>query len=208
VSARVSVDFFADLSCPWCYVGWESLKRAAALRANTSISVSWRTFMLNPDTPKEGVDRKSYLAKVMDPARLAAAQTTLEAMAAAADAPIALDAATRIPNTIDAHRVVHWAAGYSVAESVIDALFRAYFVDGRDIGQVEELIAIGESCGLDPGELRERLAGDLDRALVLGFHAAAAKLGISGVPVAVFNRKAALMGAESVENYGKALDAA
>lgn len=205
---RVTVDFFADLSCPWCYIGWQGLKRAAAIRTDVSVTVAWRTFMLNPETPKEGLDRKAYLAKIMDPARLAAAHATLDAMAAAAQAPIALDAATRIPNTIDAHRVVHWAASYNVAEPVIDALFQAYFVEGRDIGRAEALIAIGEGCGMDPGELRERLAGDLDRKLVLEFHAAAAKLGISGVPVAVFNRKTALMGAESVENYAKAIDTA
>lgn len=204
----LSVDFFADLSCPWCYVGWEGLKRAAEARRDVlALSVAWRTFMLQPDAPREGADRKAYLARY--PAdRLQAANATLMQMAQAAGAPLDLDAAERIPNTVDAHRLVHWAGQYGSAEAVIDALFRAYFVEGRDLGDVETLVAVGERCGLDPIETRQRLASDLDRARMRAFHDAALRIGVQGVPVAVFNRQHPVMGAESIEGYSRAIEAA
>jgi predicted DsbA family dithiol-disulfide isomerase len=203
------VDFFADLSCPWCYLGWEALKAAAASRRDAaSFSLTWRTFMLSPDTPSEGVDRQEFLSARYDAARLRAANDALKAAADAVGAPLNLDAATRIPSTIDAHRVVHWAASYGLAEAIIDALFQAYFVDGQDIGSADVLVSTAESKGLDPNEIRERLATDEDRKLIRDFHAAAARLGIQGVPVAIFNRKHPVMGAESVEGYTRAIDAA
>ncbi|MEJ0061065.1 MAG: DsbA family oxidoreductase [Terricaulis sp.] len=205
----IIVDFFADLSCPWCYVGWESLKAAAASRRDTaSFSLAWRTFMLSPDAPPEGYDRKDYLAARLDPARLRAANEALKAAANAAGAELNIDAATRIPSTVNAHRVVHWAASYGLAEAMIDTLFRANFVDGLDIGDTNVLVAAAESKGLDPNEVRTRLATDEDKKLIRDFHIAAARLGIQGVPVAIFNRKHPVMGAESVEGYARAIDAA
>lgn len=207
--ALVSVAFFADLSCPWCYVGWEGLKRAAAAqRDKVALQLAWRTFMLQPDTPREGADRKAYLAARFDSDRLRAAHEALQSAAAELGAPLDLDAATRIPNTTDAHRLVHWAGGQGVAEGVIDALFRAYFVDGRDIGDRDALVAIGESAGLDPIETRQRLESDLDRERMRSFHDVATQIGVQGVPVAVFNRKIPVMGAQGVEAYTRAIEAA
>jgi predicted DsbA family dithiol-disulfide isomerase len=205
----IIVDFFADLSCPWCYLGWEALKAAAASRRDAaSFSLAWRTFMLSPDAPAEGFDRKEYLGARYDAAHLRAANDALKSTADAVGAELNIGAATRIPNTIDAHRVVHWAASYGLAEALIDALFHAHFVDGLDIGDVNVLVTVAESKGLDPNEIRARLATDEDRKLILDFHTAAARLGIQGVPVAIFNRKHPVMGAESIEGYARAIDAA
>lgn len=205
----VTVDFFADLTCPWCYVGWSALKRAAAeKRERIAAHVAWRTFMLAPDTPAEGLDRASYLSERFPPERLAAAHAALNAAAAATETPLNLDAAIRIPNTRDAHRLVHWAAQDGVAEPVIDALFHAYFVEGRDIGARAELLRVAENAGLDPQETAQRLSSAQDQDVVLGFHTAAMRLGITGVPVAIFNRKIPVMGAETSEHYGEAFEAA
>ncbi|MES1199241.1 MAG: DsbA family oxidoreductase [Pseudomonadota bacterium] len=207
--ARVAIDFFADVSCPWCYVGWATLKHAAAQRkAQFAIGVAWRTFMLSPELPPEGLDRKAYLTQRFAPEQLRGAHAAIEAAANAVGAPLNIDAAARIPNTVDAHRVIHWAANYGAAEGVIDALFHAYFVDGKDISARDVLVAAAESAGLDPQEIAAKLATDEDRALVLGFHAAAAKLGIQGVPVALFNRRVPVMGAQDEATYLGALEAA
>ncbi|HWA00763.1 MAG TPA: DsbA family oxidoreductase [Caulobacterales bacterium] len=207
--ARVAIDFFADLTCPWCYIGWETLKRAAAARRDAiAVSVSWRSFLLSADTPAEGVDRRGYLAQRFAPEQLRAAHAALEEAAREIGAPLNIDAATRIPNTVDAHRLVHWAAQDGQAETMIDALYAAYFVAGEDIGAGSVLVAKAAEAGLDPLDIAARLASDLDRQLIVDFHAAAERFGVQGVPVAIFNKRLPVMGAQSETTYGKALDAA
>lgn len=206
--ASVRIDFFADLICPWCYVGWESLKRAAEARPHLRVSLSWRNFLLYPNAPAEGVDREAYLQERYgaEPEKLAASGAALRAAAEAAGAPINLAAAKRFPNTINAHRLVHWGAGQGIAEAMIDALFAAYFVEGRDIGDLEELVRIADSVGLDPAIVRDLLPSPADRGEILTLHQAAVNTGVTGVPVTILNRQAVLMGAETPEVYGEALD--
>lgn len=205
----VTIDFFADITCPWCHVGWAALKQAAAACAGEiAANVSWRGFLLAPDTPREGVDRKSYLVQRFEPEQLRAAHDALNAAAASAGVALHLDAPSRIPNTTDAHRLIHWASEQGVAEPIIDARFSAYWVEGRDIGEHRELVAIAESTGMDPQEIAGKLATDTDRAQILEAHSAGHSIGITGVPVAIFNRRVPVMGAQSADVYSRAIDAA
>ncbi len=204
--SRVDIDFFADLSCPWCYVGWASLKRAALARPNVSCRVQWRNFLLHPETPPDGIDRQAFFRDAYAPEQLAAIHKTLEAAAALAEAPLNLAAPTRLPNTINGHRLVRWAAAQGAAEAAIDALFAAYWVDGRDIGEDEVLVEIADAVGLDGDAVRALLLGDADRDEIAAMHNAATRIGVKGVPVAVLNRQAVLMGAESPDAYGMAID--
>lgn len=206
---RVTIDFFADISCPWCHVGWASLKQAAAQRqGQIAAQVAWRSFLLSPDTPPEGIDRRAYLTSKFAPEQLAAAHKALDDAAAAAGVELRLDAPTRIPNTIDAHRLIHWASGQNVAEPVIDALFAAYWIEGRDISVHAELTRIAESVGMDPHEVAAQLATDEDRGEILNIHAAAQGIGVTGVPVAIFDRRIPVMGAQAAAVYLRALDTA
>lgn len=207
MTRRASVDFFADVSCPWCYVGWAALKRAAEAREDLALSVAWRNFLLNPDMPRDGYDRREYLSKrFTDREKLNAIHEALNAAADAAGIVLNLERPARVPNTIDAHRLIHWAAGQRIAEAAIDAVFDAYWVEGRDIGAAETLHDIAGAIGLDADLVRDLLSGEADRDLILALHAKAVQFGVSGVPVAIVNGKALLMGAESPENYGHALD--
>lgn len=205
----VNVDFFADVVCPWCYVAWAALKKAAAAQRTTlGVSVAWRSFLLNPDIPPEGLDRAAVLETLFagTPDKAAASKAALQAAAAAADAPLDLAAAKRIPNTMNAHRLIHWAAQADVAETVIDSLFDAYFAHGAHIGETSVLAALGDQAGLDAAaSLRARLESDEDKEMILSLHAAAAKIGVQGVPMAILNRKIPVMGAESPDAYEAAL---
>ena len=208
--ATLHIDFFADVVCPWCYVGWEAMKRAIELRPHIDATLAWRNFLLSPDQPKEGADRLAYYAKraAADPERAAATREALMQAADAAGAPLDLNAARIMPNTVDAHRVIHWAAGQNKAEAAIDALFAAFFVRGDNIGDADVLGDVAQSIGLDGALVRELLASDADVATIKQYHEAAHRMGVSGVPVAIFQRKTMAMGAESPERYGKAIDAA
>jgi predicted DsbA family dithiol-disulfide isomerase len=202
----VSVDFFADLVCPWCYVGWEALKRAAEARPHIALNLAWRHFLINVDAPREGYDRRTYLEGKFDAERLKAISEALNAAARAAGAELHLEAPARTPNTIGAHRLIHWAAGQACAEAAIDGLFSAYWVQGRDIGDSVVLAEIANDIGLDPALVLNLLTGDADRDMIAKMHNAAVRAGVSGVPVTIFAGKAMLVGGQSPENFGRALD--
>ena len=204
---RAAIDLFADLTCPWCYVGWAALKQAAMATPDVTCSVAWRTFMLHPDMPAEGVDRRAYLKERFgdDPQRMAGVRAALMGAAQEAGAALDLDAPERLPSTVNAHRLIHWAAGQGKAEACIDALFEAYWANGLDISAIPVLAAVAEAIGMDGALVADLLAGDADKVAVSQLHTAAAQAGVQGVPVAVINRTAVLMGAESPAAYQRAI---
>jgi predicted DsbA family dithiol-disulfide isomerase len=135
------------------------------------------------------------------------ARDGLTALARAADVPLNLDASSVIPNTLKAHRLVHLASRYGLGEAAIDAVFVALWVEGVNIGETAQLLSIAERLGLDPHETASVLA-DPDHSDLLAMHQAAVKIGVQGVPVAIFNRKTPVMGAASVEEYKRAIETA
>lgn len=204
---RASIDLFADLTCPWCYVGWAALKQAALATPEVTCAVAWRSFLLHPDMPAEGVDRASFMKERFggDPERAAAIRAALMGAASEAGAALDLQAPERIPSTINAHRLIHWAAGQGRAEAAIDALFETYWTNGHDISEIPVLRAVAEAVGLDADLIADLLAGEADKGLIVEFHNVAARSGVRGVPVVLVNRTAVLMGAESPATYQRAL---
>lgn len=208
--ATVQIDFVADLCCPWCYVSWRALDVAMSAHPEITFERRWGAFLLRPDTPKEGFDRKVYLKKLFagQPERAEASRAALQAAADDAQAPLELEAAQKLPNTMNAHRLIEWANGQSRLVEMVDALFAAYFVGGRDIGDDAVLCDIAAEQGLDRAIVADLLAGEQDWARVADAHNAAVQAGVRGVPVVIFNQKFARQGAESVAAYARCLQAA
>ena len=142
------------------------------------------------------------------PEKARASRAALQAAADDAGAPIDLDAATVVPNTINAHRLVQWAAGQKLTIAAVDALFAAYFVDGRNIGDRDVLLDVAEAAGLDRAIVAKLIDSDADWNIVADAHNAAVEAGVRGVPVTLFNSRFARQGAESVAVYARMLDAA
>jgi predicted DsbA family dithiol-disulfide isomerase len=206
----VRVDFIADLSCPWCYVAWRALDKAILARPDLSVERVWGPFLLRPDAPPYGVDRRAYLAKLFEgqPEKAAASRAGLEAAARDADAPLDMNAAEVFPATADAHRLIFWAAGQGVLLRAIDALFAAYHVEGRNIGDHDVLKSIAAGIGLDAVLVGDLLRSERDWSLVADGHNGAVEAGVRGVPVTLFNARQAHQGAESVAGYARMLDLA
>lgn len=204
------IDFIADLCCPWCYVAWGALDRAVLARPDLSIERSWGTFLLRPDAPAEGVDRVAYLAKIFadQPERARLSREALIAAAADAGVPLDLDAAKVFPNTIDAHRLVAWASGQDKLLDAVNALFGAYFVEGRNLGDRGVLLDVAAGIGLDRAIVADLYARDADWNLVADGHNTAVERGVRGVPVTVFNGRFARQGAESTATYAQLIDTA
>ena len=146
----VKLDILSDPICPWCYIGKAQLDRALAERPNHPFQIEWHPFQLNPDMPPEGADRRAYMeAKFGGREGALKAYAPVVERAEAEGLTLNLDRIERTPNTLNAHRLIHWAGIEGRQTAAVSALFRAYFVDGRDIGDTEVLTDIADSLEMD-----------------------------------------------------------
>jgi len=179
------IDIVSDAICPWCLIGKRQLERALPVLAAEGMrfSVQWNPFQLNPDMPREGVARAAYRAAKFGSAERAA-QLDARVTEAAAQAGLAfrLDRIVRTPNTIDAHRLIRLAGERGVQDAAMEAVFTAYFLDGRDIGDAAVLADCAAAAGLDRAEAVAFLAGQDAEAEIRASDQAAREAGVNGVP--------------------------
>ena len=203
------IDLVADVVCPWCYLGWRRVKSAVALRPDVEPLVVWRPYQLDPSLPEQGLDRKAYLAgKFKDALKLKAVHTALVEAGAEESIVFNFDAIALSPNTSAAHRLIRWARGAGRQDAVVEGVFAAYFTEGRDIGDPQVLADVGQAAGLDPVVILRLLSEGADKDVVAREHAMAVQGGVTGVPLAIFGGKLAVVGAESRETIAEAIDRA
>ena len=156
----IKLDILSDPICPWCYIGKTWLDRALEAHPDHPFQVEWHPFQLNPDMPAGGLDRRTYLeAKFGGKQKAAAVYAKIAEAAEAAGLAIDWGRIARTPNTLDAHRLIHWAGIEGRQTAVVSALFRAYFIEGRDIGEAGVLADIVARAGLDAEMIRALLQG-------------------------------------------------
>ncbi len=196
------LDIISDAICPWCWIGKAKLDRALA-ELGGEWEVHWRPFQLNPDMPPEGVPRAEYrAAKFGSVARGAELDAQVVEAGRMAGVEFRHDRMARTPNTVQAHRLVRHAAGPG-QHALVEALFRAYFHDGEDVGDAAVLTRIGEAYGI--ADAAALLAGDALEAEVRAEDAQFRRMGISGVPSVAVDGRLAWSGAQPPERIIEAL---
>jgi predicted DsbA family dithiol-disulfide isomerase len=177
------IEVVSDVVCPWCFIGKRRLEKALALLDRRDVTVRWRPFELNPDLPKAGMDRQAHRARKFG--SLARAEE-LEARVATAGAEEGIqfrfDRIQKIPNTFEAHRIIWFAGREGVQDAVVERLFRAYFIDAEDVGDVDVLKRIGAESGLDAGRLAELFAERLRTEELIADERASRVRGVNSVP--------------------------
>lgn len=198
---KLRVDVFSDVVCPWCFVGKRRLERAVQLLGDdVNLDVTWRPFQLNPTMPREGIDRHEYRArKFGSQARSDALDAQLAAVGREVGLDFRFDLIARTPNTFDAHRLLRLARERDVQDRVAEGLFRAYFVEGRDVGDHAVLADVATRAGLDRDEVTRFLASSEGVAQVADEEAEGRDLGIDGVPFFVVNQTYGISGAQPPE---------
>lgn len=203
------IEIFADLVCPWCYIGRHRLRRALAERPGLKTVRSWQPFQINPDMPPGGMDRTLYLAAKFGGAERAhQLHDIVEETAERDGLPLALDRIRCTPNTLDAHRLVRFADRAGLAEALVDALFGAYFIEGLDIGDRDVLAVKATDLGLAPDAVRTLLNGQAETATVRASDTRARHYGLQAVPCFIFDRRYALAGAQEPVAFLPLLDLA
>lgn len=199
--AAFTVDVVSDVVCPWCYIGKRHLEAAlAGLPELGEVAVRWHPFELNPDLPAEGIDRGAYLeAKFGGPQRAAQVYERVREAGRRADIEFAFDSISRQPNTRDAHRLVAWAQASGDAQDLVERLFRAYFIEGRFVGDREVLAGLAADAGLDAKAARAWLDAGMGAKEVGDAEERVRQLGITGVPFFIFAGRVGLSGAQPPE---------
>jgi predicted DsbA family dithiol-disulfide isomerase len=200
------IDIIADAVCPWCFIGKRRLERALADRPQRNVEVVWRPFFLNPDMPPEGMDRREYLVRKFGPGRSGRIYSAVEQAGASEDIAFRFDRIARSPNTLDAHRLIQFAQQEGGQDPVVEALFRAYFLDGRDVGEIVVLADIAAESGLERTQVLDYLQSGADREQVVAQDEKARSLGVTGVPCFIIDRKYAISGAQLPEVFHQVFD--
>jgi predicted DsbA family dithiol-disulfide isomerase len=201
------IDIYSDTVCPWCYLGKRRFDLAVAARPQYEPVVVWRPFELNPDVPVEGVDRETYMAaKMPDQARLEQAHAELERLGEASGIHFRFELIGRIPNTRRSHLLIAHAARRGLQAAVKDRIMRAYFEEGCDIGDPDELVRLAVEVGLSAADARNALILRVGQDGVVAAERHAAVLGITGVPTYIFDGQYTISGAQEVGIFARVFD--
>jgi predicted DsbA family dithiol-disulfide isomerase len=203
------IDIIYDTVCPWCYIGKRHLEQALRLRPGVEAITRWRPFLLNPEMPPDGIDRTAYLInKFGSQARVRRVYGAIAEAGQSVEIDFDFERIGQTPNSVDSHRLVHFAASQGKADATVETLFLAYFVNGQNTGDIDVLLKIGKNLGLDVGALGRYLDGDSDVAMVHDENTRAHRMGINRVPSFIFDDEFAISGAQAPEVLARVLDAA
>lgn len=195
----VTVDVISDVVCPWCFIGQKRLGKAVAETPGVKVEISWRPYQLDPTIPAQGLDRKQYmLAKFGSEARLKEIHDRIVPLGAADGIEFHFEDIKVAVNTIDAHRLIRWAAsaGDGAQQRIVEALFAANFEKGENISDHAVLARIAGENGMDEAVVRSLLASDADVEAVRAEIEQAQRMGVTGVPCFLLDGKYAVMGAQ------------
>ncbi|MEP5762553.1 MAG: DsbA family oxidoreductase [Litoreibacter sp.] len=203
----IKLDILSDPICPWCYIGKAHLDKALEAAGDHPFEIEWHPFQLNPDMPSNGMDRREYLEH-----KFGGKDGAMRAYAPIVDTAdklgLGIDFAgiKRTPNTMDAHRLIHWAGLEGRQTPVVSFLFKAYFVEGRDIGDHEVLLEIAEQAEMDRDTVARLLNGDADTADIAARDANARAKGVSGVPTHIIANQHVVSGAQPPELWAHVIE--
>jgi len=213
MSMSFQIDVISDVVCPWCFIGKRNLERALetwdAKHPDETPTVRWHAFQLNPQLPDSGVPRKQYLEnKFGGPERAKEIYARVSAAGKRAGIEFAFDAIQVQPNTIDAHRLMHYAGEHGGQDEMAETIFHRYFVEGANLADKETLADIAQQAGMNRDEVAAYLASDADRTLIEEQDRRARAIGVEGVPFFIFNQRLALSGAQPPEVIVEAMEKA
>ena len=202
----VKLDIISDPICPWCFIGKTNLDRALAEYPEHPFEIEWHPFQLNPDMPAHGMDRREYLERKFGGQEGALrVYSQIDQTAQSIGLHLNFAGIKRTPNTINAHRLIHWAGLEGKQNAVVDRLFKAYFMEGRDISEHSVLTRIADASGLEGQAIAQLLEGEADLESISARDVHARERGVSGVPCFIVDQTYVVQGAQPPETWHNVL---
>jgi len=198
----IKLDILSDPICPWCFIGKANLDTALTAHPDHPFTIEWHPFQLNPTMPAAGMDRRTYLeAKFGGQEAAIKVYARVDEAAKAAGLDINWEGITKTPNTFGAHRLIHWAGIEGCQTAVVAAIFEAYFMLGRDIGDAAVLAEIAGECGMDTAATAQLFASESDSASLREREAHSREMGVNSVPTFIVANQAVVPGAQPPEMW-------
>jgi predicted DsbA family dithiol-disulfide isomerase len=202
----IRVDVVSDVVCPWCFIGKHRLEKAVALTPDIPVEVFYHPYFLNDWIPREGMPRQEYLTKKFGSPESYRGNASRVAEAAAEEGlTYALDKIARQPNTLDSHRLIHWAGKRGKGPEMKQRLMDLYFTEGADLTDRETLVRAAADVGLSPEMVRPLLESEEDVEEITLTADAAKQAGISGVPTFIIDGKYVISGAHPSETLAQVI---
>ncbi len=207
--ARLVIEVVFDFVCPWCYLGVQRLGFLLERRQDLAVQRLWRPFLLNPDMPRSGMSRADYMIRKFGAEdRARRLYSSIAEIGAAEGITFNFADIRRTPNSVDAHRLIRHAAAFGAADQLVDAIFRAHFIDGSDIGNPQVLARLAAAQGMDRAATESFLASSEGAEHVHAENLHAHRLGINGVPCFLIEGEHAIAGAQETEVLERLVDLA
>ena len=200
---KLKIDIVSDVVCPWCVIGFKNVQKALSeLDSKVDFEISWKPYELHPEIPENGYDKKLYMQqKFGNPNGRSSTYKQIEEIGKSLDFDFNFSKTDRIPNTFKAHRLIWKSREKGYQTKLSEALFKAYFTDGKDIGSNEILIEIASSVGMDPDETKSFLHSNEGGQETADEEMSFIEKSIGAVPTYFVNDKYIIQGGQEPETF-------
>lgn len=202
----IKVKVISDTICPWCYIGKRNFDLALKQVPDIKVSFEYSTFQLDPNMPPEGIDRSDYVSKKFDNEQYINIKNNIKNEAIKSGISNINNTIGIIPNTFNSHRLIYWSKENNSQLETVEEIFKSYFEESKDIGNINILIDIAEKVGLDPQKIRKKFNNDKDRTTLIDQEQTNRQNGVMGVPAYIIDDGITLTGSQPVISIVKLLE--
>ena len=202
----IKVKVISDTICPWCYIGKRNFDLALKQVPDIKVSFEYSTFQLDPNMPPEGIDRNDYVSKKFDKEQYINIKNNIKNEAIKSGISNINNTIGIIPNTFNSHRLIYWSKENNSQLETVEEIFKSYFEESKDIGNINILIDIAEKVGLDPQKIRKKFNNDEDRTTLIDQEQTNRQNGVMGVPAYIIDDGITLTGSQPVISIVKLLE--
>ena len=201
----IKIKVVSDTICPWCYIGKRNFELALKLVPNIEVSFEYSAFQLDPSMPSEGVNREQYVERKFNKEHYKSIKESIKNEAIKSGISNINNTLNKIPNTFNSHRLIYWSKEENCHLETVEMIFKSYFEESKDIGDINVLLDIAKKVGMDAEKIRNKFENDDDRSIIISEEQGNRENGVMGVPAYIIDDGITLTGSQPVDSIVKLL---